>query len=221
MRGLVQIVFGLIIGVIGAVWAGPAKNMLAEATAQLLGDYAEPVPLALALAGGLYVVTGVITMVLSGVSNLFAAGAQKKAAARRLDLFHELLTGAAVRMVAVDGRIAPAELSMVSGVLGKFGQTPVAESTIRSIGESFVKDPDRYLKLMAEKSGGVSDEQKTRILRACLLVAMADVAQHASESEYLEHVADALKVPPEQLAKINGELSNVTQKLVGAAAFAA
>jgi len=221
MRGLVQIVFGLVIGVVGAVWAGPAKNMLAETSAQLLGDYAEPVPIALAFAGGLYVVTGVITMVLSGFTDLFASGREKKAAARRLDLFHELLTGAIVRMVGADGQIAPSELSMVSGVLEKFGQTPVAEKTIRSIAQSFVKDPDHYLKMMADRSGGITDEQKAHILRACLLVAMADVTQDPSELEYLRYVAEALEIAPERMAKIRDELSNVTQKLVGAAAFAA
>jgi uncharacterized tellurite resistance protein B-like protein len=224
MRGLVQIVFGLIIGVVGAVWLGPAKAMLqplTDQTTHLLGGQADPVPVALAFAGGLYVLTGAITMVLSGLTNLFSAGAEKKKAAHRLDLFHELLTGATVRMVGADGRIEPAELSMVSGVLEKFGQTPVAEKTIRSIAASFNKDPERYLKMMGDKAGDITDEQKTSILRACLLVSMADVTVDGSEVEYLKNVAQALEVAPERLAKIREELTNVTQKLVGAAAFAA
>jgi uncharacterized tellurite resistance protein B-like protein len=221
MRGLVQIVFGLIIGVIGAVWLGPAKNMLAAQSAQLLGPYAEPAPIALALAGGLYVLTGLITMGLSGFNSLFAAGAARRKAARRLDLFHELLAGATVRMVGTDGKIEPAEMSMVSGVLEKFGQELIPEKTIRSISQSFLKEPDRYLTMMAEKAGELTDEQKAHIIRACMLVAMADVASDASELEYLKHVAQALKIAPERLGKVRDEVTKVTQKLVGVAAFAA
>jgi uncharacterized tellurite resistance protein B-like protein len=221
MRGLVQIVFGLVIGVIGAVWAGPANSMLAEPSANLLGDFAAAAPLALALAGGLYVVTGLITMVLSGIHNLMARSADKKAEARQLDLFHEILTGATVRMVGADGVIAPAELSMVSGVLEKFGQTPVPAKTITSIAQAAAKEPDRYLNLMSQKADSLTDQQKDHILRACLLVAMADVVLDAAELEYLNRIAQALKVPEERLTAIRDELTNVTSKLVGAAAFAA
>jgi uncharacterized tellurite resistance protein B-like protein len=226
MRGLVQIIFGLILGVIGAVWVGPARNMLADETAKLtatlLGEYAQqPIPVALLLAAGLYVVTGLITMVLSGFGHLFKADVEGRQAAKRLDLFHELLTGATVRMVGADGKIEPAELSMVSGLLEKFGQTPVAEKTIRSIAASFNKDPERYLKMMTDKAGNITDEQKASILRACLLVSMADVTVDVAEVEYLKRVAQALKVAPERLAKIREELTSVTQKLMGAAAFAA
>jgi uncharacterized tellurite resistance protein B-like protein len=221
MRGLVQIVFGLVLGVIGAIWAGPAKGMLAAQSTQLLGQYADVVPAGLVLAGGLYVITGVITMILSGIAKLFASGADRKKTAKRLDLFHELLTGATVRMVGVDHAITPAEVSMVSGVLEKFGQTPVPEKTIRSISESFVKDPDRYLNLTAEKSGELTEEQKTHILRACLLVAMSDVAVKEEEVGYLNRVAQALKISADKLIKIRDDMTNVTQKLVNAAAFAA
>ncbi len=220
MRGLVQIVFGLILGVIGAVWAGPAKGLLAEQSARL-GSYADIVPIALIAAGGLYIVTGVITMILSGIAKLFAGGASQKKVAKQLDLFHELLTGAVVRMVGADGVIAPAELSMVSGVLEKFGQTTVPEKTIKSISESFVKDPDRYLTMMAQRSGEVSDDQKTHILRACLLVAMSDVAVKEEEVGYLNRVAQSLKISTDKLVKIRDDMTNVTQKLVNAAAFAA
>jgi uncharacterized tellurite resistance protein B-like protein len=221
VRGIVQVVLGLIIGVIGALWAGPAKSMLADATAAIPGGFGEAVPLALAFAGGLYVVTGVITMVLSGIHNLMSQGAQRKKELKQLGVFHELLTGVAVRMVGADGVIAPAEMTMVSSVLEKFGQSPIAEKTIRSIATAAAKDPEKYLALMADKQGSITDEQKTRILRAGLLVAMADVTVHDAEIEYLQKAAEALKVPPEQLGKIRDELTNVTQKLVGAAAFAA
>ena len=221
MRGLVQIVFGLILAVAAALWLGPADGLIEPVVAGTLGEYAEAAPIALAFAGGLYVVTGVITMILSGISNLFARGADDKVKARQLDLFHDLLTGATVRMVGADGDIAPAEISMVSGVLEKFGQTPVAEKTIRSIAEAAAKNPGKYLGLMAEKESQLAEDQKLRILRACLLVAMADMMLDPAEVEYLNQVAEALKVDPARLQTIRDDLTNVTQKLVGAAAFAA
>lgn len=221
MRGLVQIVFGLIIGVIGAAWAGPLNGVLDGLAEQYLGQFAAPAPVGLALAGGLYVITGLVTMVLSGVANLTAKGRERKDEQKQLDVFHELLTGATVRMVGADGVIAPAEMSMVTGVLEKFGQTPVAEKTIRSIAEASAKDPERYINLMRQHADDITDEQKTHILRACLLVAMADVVLDPAEIEYLNKVAEALKVPPERLDEIRKELTDVTAKLVGAAAFAA
>jgi uncharacterized tellurite resistance protein B-like protein len=221
MRGLVQIVFGLILGAVGALWAWPLRGMLAEVSTRILGDFAAQAPAGLMIAGGLYVLTGLLTMLFSGIAGIFAKGASKKAAAKQLDLFHELLTGATVRMVGADGQIAPPEMSMVSGVLDKFGQTPVPEKTIKSISEAFVKDPDRYINLMKSKSGELSDDQKSHIVRACLLVAMSDVAMTENELTYLKAVADALKISPQDLDKIKSDLTAVTQKLVSAAAFAA
>ena len=150
MRGLVQIVLGLIIGVIGALWAGPARSLLADATAAIPGGFGEALPVGLMIAGGFYLVTGLITMVLSGAADLMAKGRETKEETRKLDLFHELLTGAAVRMVGADGRIADSEMAMVSGVLETFGQTPVPEKTIRSIAEASAKNPEKYVSLMAE-----------------------------------------------------------------------
>ena len=221
MRGLVQIVLGLIIGVIGALWAGPARSLLADATAAIPGGFGEALPVGLMIAGGFYLVTGLITMVLSGAADLMAKGRETKEETRKLDLFHELLTGAAVRMVGADGRIADSEMAMVSGVLEKFGQTPVPEKTIRSIAEASAKNPEKYVSMMAEKQGQLREEQKTHILRACLLVAMADVVMDPAELDYLNRVAEALQVAPERLVSIRDELAAVTQRLVGAAAFAA
>ncbi|MGD2133839.1 MAG: TerB family tellurite resistance protein [Maricaulaceae bacterium] len=217
-----QIVFGLVLGVAAAIWIGPANGLLTPLAADAVGEtYANAAPAGLAIAGALYVVTGLITMVLSGISNLFARGASEKEQARQLDTFHDLLTGATVRMVGADGVIAASEMNMVSSVLEKFGQTPIAEKTIRSIAEASAKDPDKYLRLMEHKEHELNPEQKTHILRACLLVAMADVVLDPAELEYLNKVAEALKVPPEKLQQIRDELTNVTQRLVGAAAFAA
>jgi uncharacterized tellurite resistance protein B-like protein len=221
MRGLVQLVMGLILAVVGAIWAGPAKGLLAGVSAALFGGFAEAVPVGIAIAGGLYILTGLLTMALSGIAGMFAGGASRKAAERQLSLFHELLAGAIVRMVGADGVIQKSELAMVSGVLEKFGQTPIPEKTIRSISESFIKDPDRYLSRMAEEGAKISEEQKTHILRACILVAMSDVSEDKSELDYLSAVAKALGVPEDRLAKIRDELSTVAQKLVSAAAFAA
>jgi uncharacterized tellurite resistance protein B-like protein len=221
MRGLVQIVFGVILAAVGGLWIGPLKGPLADVSTRYLGDLATLVPAGLVIAGALYVLTGVLTMIFSGIAGLMSKGTSKRKAAKQLDLFHELLTGATVRMVGADGKIQPAELSMVSGVLEKFGQSPVPEKTIKSISESFVKDPDRYLNLMKSKSGEISDDQKSHIVRACLLVALSDVTMNDSELAYLKAVADALKIPAEQLDKIKSDLTAVTQKLVSAAAFAA
>jgi uncharacterized tellurite resistance protein B-like protein len=221
MRGLVQLVLGLILAVVGALWAGPAKGALAGVSTQVFGGFAEAVPVGIAIAGGFYILTGLLTMLLSGVGALFARGAAGKAAERQLSVFHELLTGAIVRMVGADGLIQKSELAMVSGVLEKFGQTPVPEKTIRSISESFVKDPERYLAKMAGDAAKITDEQKAHILRACVLVAIADVSEDKSELDYLASVAKALDVSEDRLAKIRDELANVAQKLVGAAAFAA
>lgn len=221
MRGLVQIVFGLIVGGIGAAWAGPLWATVSGPAEELLGAYARPAPVGLQIAGGLYVVTGLVTMVASGLSGMMASGRDAKDEQRQLDIFHELLTGATVRMVGIDGVIAPAEMSMVSGVLEKFGQTPVADKTIRSIAEASAKDPERYLNMMRDRAGDITDEQKTHILRACLLVAMADVVLDPAEVEYLNKVAEALNVPAERLDAIKRDLTAVTAKLIGAAAFAA
>ncbi len=221
MRGLVQVVFGLILAGLGALWAWPLRSMLAEVSTEYLGGVAAVAPAGLMIAGGLYVLTGLVTMIAAGIGGLFAKGSSRKAAAKQLDLFHELLTGATVRMVGADGKIAPAELSMVTGVLDKFGQTPVPEKTIKSISEASLKDPDRYINLMKSKSSELSDEQKTHILRACLLVAMSDVVTDPKEIAYLNAVAGALQVPTTQLIKISDDLTAVTQKLVSAAAFAA
>lgn len=221
MRGLTQIVFGLILAGIGSLWNWPLRGALSEVSTRYLGDFADLVPVGLMIAGGLYVLTGVVTTIASGIGGLLSKGTSKRKAAKQLDLFHELLTGATVRMVGADGKIQPAELSMVSGVLDKFGQSPVPEKTIKSISESFVKDPDRYIKLMQSKAGELSDDQKSHILRACLLVAMSDVTMNEPELAYLKAVSDALKVSSQQLAKIQSDLTAVTQKLVSAAAFAA
>jgi uncharacterized tellurite resistance protein B-like protein len=221
MRGLVQIVLGLILAVAGAIWAGPAKGVLEEPSARVFGEFAGAVPVGLALAGGLYILTGLLTMVLSAIGGLFAAGAARKDIEKQLSLFHELLAGAIVRMVGADGIIQKSELAMVSGVLEKFGQTPIPEKTIRSISESFIKDPERYLNRMQADASKISDEQKTHILRACILVAMSDVSEDKSELDYLASVAKALDVSEDRLAKIRDELASVAQKLVSAAAFAA
>jgi len=54
-----------------------------------------------------------------------------------------------------------------------------------------------------------------------LLVAMADVVLDPAEVEYLNKVAEALKVPADRVDTIKQELTAVTAKLIGAAAFAA
>jgi hypothetical protein len=50
---------------------------------------------------------------------------------------------------------------------------------------------------------------------------MSDVAVREEEVGYLNRVAQSLKIPSDKLIKIRDDMTNVTQKLVNAAAFAA
>jgi hypothetical protein len=97
----------------------------------------------------------------------------------------------------------------------------VAEKTVRTIAEASAKDPDHYLHRIAHNAGDLTEEQRTHILRACLLVGMADVVLDAAEVEYLQKVSEALKLPQEKIDAVRAELTTVASKLVGAAAFAA
>lgn len=219
MNAKVQIIVAVLLAAAGAALTFGAADAAPQNIRAYLG---EPARYGLFIAAGTFVITALFTAIFGLFAGLGRGEGRERARAQRaLDAFHEILTGATVRMVGADGVVSPAEISMVSSVLQKFGQTPVAEETIRSIARAAHANPDRYLNLIKEKSDILTVEQKNHILRGCLLVAMADVMIDPAELEYLRQVADALELPEETIASVRQELENVAQQLVGAAAFAA
>lgn len=220
MNGRTQVIIGLILGSLGMALIVTRAGFLPASLAAYLS---EPVRFGMVIAGGFYAVFGVLTAIGAGLSggDRGAARREEERQRRALSAFEELLVGATVRMVGADGVVAESELAMVQSVLEKYGQSPVDERTIRSIAQASHEDPDRYLNMIRERGEILSTEQKTKILRACLLVAMADVMLDPEELEYLRRVAEALDLPDETVAAVRQELQNVTQQLVGAAAHLA
>lgn len=215
MSGLVQIIFGVIL-VIGG-------GSLHLSGAKIAPDGLEWLVPGAGLTGATYIVTGLLSMAGGAIGKAFTRddGPDPKALKRQLDKFHELMAGAAVRMVGADGQIGKAEMAMVSGILEKHGQTKIPEGTIASIAQAAHANPDKYVELIVSEGGVLSVEQKEHILRACLLVAMADVVIDPAELDYLKKVADALNLEEARINAIRDELTAVAQKLVGAASFAA
>ncbi len=226
MNGRMQLAVGAILAAIGyGSWTFELPY-LSQALSQIPGlaqEWTDPDAASggFILAGLVFALTGVVTMIATRLAGMLNRGRDEAAERQQLDLFHELLTGAAVRMVGADGVVAPSEVAMLQGVLERFGQQPVNEKTIRSIAEASAKDPDHYLGRIHRQADELTEEQRTHILRACLLVGMADVVLDAAEVEYLQKVSEALKLPQEKIDAVRAELTNVASKLVGAAAFAA
>lgn len=139
-------------------------------------------------------------------------------ARRKIETFHRLLGGAAARMASADGAISDAETAMVSGILEKYGQLKFTEKEIRALSTGGVKDADAFLDSVRQARNDLSDEQREQIVRAALLVAMADLRTDEDELAFLKALADALGLSDGELAKIRDGVSSVTQRLVGAAA---
>ena len=220
MSGILQVLIGLIVGGAGAaVWQAPQARTMVE---PYLAANTDAIAFGGVIAGGLWIVFGVLTMIFGAI---FGGGGGRELSTgdvrQQLNKFHELMTGLVVRMVGADGRIDPAEMQMVQGILQKHGQTPIPEKTIASIAKSAAEDPTRYLKIVQEESDVLTGEQKEAILRACMLVATADIMLDDGEMQYLHQIGQALALQPEQVEAVRADISNVAQRLMGAASAVA
>ncbi|MCG8442564.1 MAG: hypothetical protein MI723_12220, partial [Caulobacterales bacterium] len=96
MSGALQVVIGVLAAGLGfAAQLAPAARALIEPQ---LGEATEAAAFGAIIAGGLWVVFGVLTMIVRGVGGAMGRGEAEKAdagaAQRQLDTFHEILGGA-------------------------------------------------------------------------------------------------------------------------------
>ncbi len=228
--GLVQVVIGAILAAVG--WASltiaPLHAVARQGAAALPGadgainSVAAGLGFGATIGGGLLVLFGLLGVAVRALSSGDKDPADDpRARERQLEAFHELLAGSVGRMVGIDGQITPSELGMVAGVVEKFGGVRVGEATIKRLSEGGEEGAQRFAEDMKSRGAALTEEQKEHIVRASLLVAMADLTFDETESRFLNQIAASLGMSDAKLAEIRSSVTDVAQKLVGAAAFAA
>lgn len=193
--------------------------------AQYIGQgWADFVGYGLVGAGLALLLFGVIGMVAGAIAGLSGgrSGAEnEKQARRRIETFHRLLGGAAARMAAMDGHVSASENAMVAGILEKYGNLRFTEKEIEALARGGTREAKGYLDSVREARKELTPEQREQIVRAALLVAMADLQTDDSELEFLRALADALGLDEDELKRIRNSVSSVTERLVSAAAAVA
>jgi len=192
----------------------------------MLGQgWADVVSYGLMGAGASFVLFGAIGAVIAAIFGLGKARAPKqdsqKETRRKIETFHRILGGGAARMAAADGHISSSEIGMISGILEKYGELRFTEKEIRTLAQGGVKEAQGYLDSVREAKGDLSLEQRRQVIRAALLVAMADLETTQDELAFLRALADALGLSETELNEIRDGVSTVTQRLVGAASAVA
>jgi uncharacterized tellurite resistance protein B-like protein len=173
-------------------------------------------------AGFAFFSLGVIGLIFAIFAGLLGGARKARAenpeqARRKIETFHRLLGGAAARMAGADGAISDAETAMVGGILEKYGNLRFTEKEIRALSSGGVKESQAFLDSVRQARGDLTGEQREQIVRAALLVAMADLRTDEDELSFLKALADALGLSESELARIRDGVANVTQRLVGAA----
>ncbi len=220
MNAKAQLFVAVLLAALGAAVQFGGLGALPENIRSVVAPYATTqTQMGLYIAAGVYATFAVLTALFNLAFDPSKASQRRdrRAEAEALDAFHEILTGATVRMVGADGVVSDAELTMVRSVLKKFGQRPVGDDTIRSIANAAHADPQRYVELIKEKREIITAEQKSQILRGCLLVAMSDIMVDPAELDYLRLVAEALGLDEGAIRAVQADLQNVAQQLVGVA----